>query len=96
MQDYMSTVVKTNIANHLFITIHCPKCNQMMELSLGMIHSRKEGFCPNCITPMSFYTEGEKLDSFVAAFDSLYEQLDKYELYLTLSLNPDAIMLESE
>ena len=96
MQPSTSTTVNTNIVNHLFVTTHCPKCDQSIEISLGMIHRKEEGFCPYCITPMTFYMENDKLDPFVSTFDNLYEELQKFDLPLTLSHNPITTTWESD
>jgi hypothetical protein len=92
----VNSTIKTNIVNHLFVTTHCPKCSQPIEVSLGMIHRREEGFCPYCISPMTFYMDNDKLDPFVSAFDNLYEELNKSDLSLTLSDKPITETWEAE
>ena len=92
----IDTTIKTNIVNHLFVTTHCPKCGQLIEVSLGMIHRKEEGFCPYCINPMIFYMDNDNLDPFVSTFDSLYEELNKFDLPLTLSDRPITKTWESE
>jgi len=86
--DSIDRTIKTNIVNYLFVTTHCPKCGQLIEVSLGMIHRKEEGFCPYCISPMILYMDNDKLDPFVSAFDDLHEELNKFELPLTLSDKP--------
>ncbi len=92
----IDTPIKTNIVNHLFVTTHCPKCDQLIEVSLGMIHRKEEGFCPYCVSPMIFYMDNDNLDPFVSAFDNLYEELSESDLSLTLSDRPITKTWESE
>ena len=84
----MNIAINTNIINHFFIKMFCPVCNQPIEVSLGMIHRGEVGICPHCISPMTLTIEREKLDSFVAAFDDFYEQLQEYKLPLTFYETP--------
>ena len=90
----MNIVIESNIVNHLFITIPCPVCHEKIEVSLGMVHRKETGICPHCIIPMALSMKGECLDPFVSGFDKLYEQLQEYELPLTLSDKPVATTFE--
>ena len=91
----INTEVKTNIVNYLVIATHCPKCHQAIGVPLGMVHRSETVGCPNCLTLMTLHMEGNELDSFVSAFDNLYEQLKKSGLPLAIFHNPVATMWEA-
>ena len=89
-QERIYTEVNTNIINHLFVLVPCPKCQKKHPLSLGMTYRGEWVHCPACNNKMSFALGGHNktLIDFAQSFESLYGQLHKIGLTLSFFHNP--------
>jgi len=92
----ITTDIKTNIVNYLFVGVPCPKCGTQGAASLGAMHRKEKVTCSNCGQRMTFFLDAKRLDDFASAFNQLYEQLNKIGLPLAFFHNPMATIWSSK
>jgi hypothetical protein len=73
--------IGSDLLNHLFVNVPCPKCNVTGLISLDMMHKQFVQ-CPQCRSKLRFDLYFDELLSFANAFDQLYARLQRVGLPL--------------